>query len=203
MCHDDIGDLADQAQVPHPAMELGPCIQCHNPHASAQRKLRKLPDGRECADCHDEQVAGQDEVSHGVISLVGCEACHEPHGGSQEKLLRNAGPELCLSCHGPGVVAVPEDAVTAQLLNRFEISADSARGITILRLYDDLQQDHPIAGHRTLGTPTPEEIGNTESTFSGEFSCLTCHNPHKGKSAKLFNWGAASSMEVCSQCHKK
>jgi predicted CXXCH cytochrome family protein len=203
MCHDDIGELASAAPVPHAAMEMDSCTICHNPHASPQRKLVKLPAGGACAECHDDQVAGPEEVAHGVIDLIGCEACHEPHGGEGEKMLRVSGSELCLGCHtldrvesGPG-----EQEVT--VLGRFTIPQSTANNIASLRLSADGQSNHPVTGHRTLGTPTPEELKRTETTFTGELSCLTCHNPHKGLSSGLFQWQAAGAMEACQHCHPK
>ncbi|MCB1037903.1 MAG: cytochrome c3 family protein, partial [Acidobacteria bacterium] len=96
LCHDDIGELASSATVPHAALELGTCTDCHNPHASAQQSLLKQAGGGVCLECHDEQAPSGGEIAHGIISLVGCQACHEPHGGERPRLLRRSGNELCL-----------------------------------------------------------------------------------------------------------
>jgi predicted CXXCH cytochrome family protein len=200
MCHDD---PAETAEVPHDAMAMGSCTICHNPHASPQRKLVKHPGGAACGECHDDQIAGPDEVAHGIIDLIGCEVCHEPHGASNEKLLRQTGAELCLDCHGPGGVRIDEEQEVAELLGRYSVPAESARAISTLRLSADGQSDHPVTNHRVLGTPSAKELKRTDTSFEGELSCLTCHNPHKGKSAGLFQWGAASPMEACQACHQK
>ncbi len=42
-----------------------------------------------------------------------------------------------------------------------------------------------------------------EVEFSGELTCLTCHDPHKGRTAKLFQWNAVNNLQVCQHCHKK
>jgi predicted CXXCH cytochrome family protein len=205
ICHDDVGESAEQAEVPHPALEVAVCADCHNPHASAQASLVKSPGGGVCTGCHDDQAAGAGEIVHGVIDLLGCQACHEPHGSGNPKLLRLGGNELCLSCHDPSRLPEQEEPGVVSLLGRFDVSAATAKNIASLRLSPDGLQGHPVPGHRVLGTPTEEELKsrNVESTFEGEFSCLTCHDPHKGRSEDIFRWDAASSMELCLQCHPK
>ncbi len=205
LCHEDVVEDAAAASVPHGALELGSCTECHNPHASAQEKLVKAPGAGPCADCHDEQIPGDGEVAHGVIELVGCRACHEPHGGENEKLLRQSGSDLCLACHDAGVVRVEAGATRVALAGRFDVTAAAARSIRAVLLSRDGQHDHPVAGHRTLGMPTEAEIrgANVETTFQGELSCLTCHDPHKGRSRQLFRWQAASTAEACRACHLK
>lgn len=203
-CHGDIEEAVENAPVPHPALELGPCTECHNPHASPQDALVKSPGAGPCLDCHDDKAPEEGEVSHGIIDSVGCRACHEPHGGQNPSLLRTADPvELCLSCHGSRAVDVGPDDTTVTLLGRFEIPAAEARKIPILPLSADGQRNHPVTGHRVLGTPTEEELSRTETTYTGELTCLTCHDPHKGASHGLFAWGATSGLEACQHCHPK
>lgn len=201
MCHDDIGELASSAAVPHAAMEMEDCTLCHNPHASAQRKLVKLPGGGECAECHPDQAAGADEFAHGVIDLIGCEACHEPHGGGQEKLLRRSGAELCLGCHRQGAAEAAEGATTVTLLDRFEVPAPLALSYVILT--PDGERGHPLQEHRTLGTASAEEMARMPVLFSGVLTCTSCHDPHKGRSPLLLLGGATNTSEACQACHEK
>lgn len=201
-CHDDVQAAAAEAAFPHEALELGDCTDCHNPHASPQEHLVKGPGAGPCADCHDEQIAGEGEVAHGVIELLGCRACHEPHGGGREKLLRRAGSELCLSCHDPATMDLPRDAESYSLLGRFEVPGRTARAAAVLRLSPDKQRGHPVTGHRVLGEPTAEELAETETTFEGTLTCLSCHDPHKGRSDMLL-WDATAAAEACIACHPK
>jgi len=203
ICHDDVGETAATAAVPHAALELGRCADCHNPHASKQEHLVALPGGAECLQCHDDKAPGENEVAHGVIPLVGCRACHEPHGGEREKLLRAPVQELCLGCHRAGSVTDSGNEDTALLLGRFEVPMEVALGAARLKLSADGQEDHPVARHRVFGPPTEQELRKTDATFSGEFGCLTCHDPHKGPSPLLLRWGASSSRQACSHCHVK
>lgn len=204
-CHDGILEAAQNAPVPHEALELGECTDCHNPHASAQPKLVKAPGAGPCADCHDEQTPAEGEVAHAAIDLVGCRACHEAHGGANEKLLRQTGPGLCLSCHSPGAAVIAEDGRGATLANRFDVTVTSANAVRPVILSPDGQRDHPVTGHRTIGQATEDEIrdARVETDFTGELTCLACHDPHKGRSAKLFRWNATSVSEACAACHTK
>ncbi len=201
-CHDDLGETIASATVPHAALEFGACIDCHNPHASPQEHLVKAPGAGPCADCHDDQVPASGETAHGVIDLVGCRACHEPHGGAREKLLRDEPTRLCLSCHASSPAPGPE-AGTALLLGRFEVSSDDARAIVKLNLSADGEHNHPVTGHRVLGPPSEERLIRVKTDFEGEFTCLTCHDPHKGRSSALLRWNAATSDEACAACHAK
>jgi predicted CXXCH cytochrome family protein len=203
VCHEDVAETAAAAAVPHLAMEVSECADCHNPHASARPRLLRGAPGEECTQCHDDQAAGADEVAHGVIDLIGCHACHEPHSGSRPKLLRATGDELCLSCHDARLTAQRNDGQTAMLLDRFEIPIERLNAMARLRLSADGEQDHPVTGHRVRGRPTEEELFQTNTTFDGELECMTCHDPHKGRSKGLLQWDASSSMEACLQCHPK
>ncbi len=177
------------------------CLNCHGPHASPQKWLVKSPGAGPCVDCHDDQVAGPDEVAHGIVDLVGCHACHQPHGGSEEKLLRVTGAELCLSCHDRSTVAIDGDQPTVTLLERFEIPTESALAATRMVLSPDKTRDHPVARHPVAGEFTPSDHGRRAASFEGSLECLTCHDPHKGRSAKILRWNAASATEACGACH--
>jgi len=202
MCHDDIGEAAKTAAAPHAALELARCADCHNPHASAQRSLVKDPNGAVCTACHEEQAAGEGEVAHGVITAIGCEACHEPHGGSREKLLRADAEALCLACHDSARLP-DQQADSVRWLDHFDVPVELARAAATLRLTPDGERGHPVLEHRVLGEPTKVEMKNTVSTFQGQLTCLTCHDPHKGRTRTILNWDAASTTEACNHCHEK
>lgn len=200
-CHSEVPERAAKAAVPHLAMEMDACTTCHAPHASARARLVKTP-AQACGDCHADQLAGPGETAHGVIAAMGCETCHEPHGGANEKLLRRTGAELCLSCHAESVVRSAAGRDLPVLGGRVVPAAVMAK-TPVLALSADGMHDHPTTGHRVLGRASTEELARTTTTFKDELTCLTCHDPHKGKSAGLLRWGAASATEACSHCHIK
>lgn len=201
-CHDDVLAAAAASPVPHAAMEMDACTSCHAAHASSRPKLAKSPPASACTECHAEQVAGAGEIAHGAIALLGCEGCHEPHGGSRPRLLRAEGSGLCLACHDEGALAAAAGG-PLPVFGVLELPAGTVATLARLRLSADGSEGHPVRGHRVLGKPTPAELHRTTTTFSAELTCLTCHEPHKGRSPGLFQWGAASATEVCLQCHPK
>lgn len=202
-CHDDIGKRAASAKVPHPAMEAASCKDCHNPHASPQEKLVKLPGGGECLACHDAQGAGAGESQHGAIAMVGCRACHEPHGGDNPKLLRAAGNGLCLGCHDPQKVKPKDGEATAKLADRFEVPASKAKTIRMVLLSPNGQRGHPTPDHRVSGPAKLGHASHIATTWKEELGCLACHDPHKGRSRQLLRWNLADPTEACLKCHPK
>jgi predicted CXXCH cytochrome family protein len=203
MCHDTIGEQAEQASVPHAALEVGRCVDCHDAHASSQPNLLASPGGAVCTECHSDQAAGEGEVQHGVIDLIGCQACHLPHGGENEMLLRLAGDELCTACHVARGFGARDAQGEVLLLDRFAVPSRLADSIANLRLSVGDEHGHPVSNHRVKGEPTAKELKDTDSTFTEAMSCLTCHDPHKGRSRLILKWGAVSSMEACMNCHPK
>lgn len=201
-CHADIGQLAETSPVQHEALAIGDCRDCHNPHASPQEHLVKAPGPGPCVDCHLEQAPTEGETAHGVIDLVGCRACHEPHGGTHGKLLRVEGSELCLSCHDPSAVGRVDGSGSLVLLDRFAVPEEVGRRVAVLRLSEDGERDHPVAGHRVRGLPSAAELRRVETRFEGELECLSCHDPHKGRH-KLLLWDAETTFDACTECHAK
>ncbi len=199
-CHDDIGEAAAAAKVPHPAMELARCADCHNPHASPQEHLVKEPAGGECLACHDDMGPREGETAHGVITLIGCRACHEPHGGQRPRLLRAEGDALCLACHDASHAPARGSSQPVTVLGRFEVPAHAARRMAVVELTDG--KGHPVSGHRAVGPPTRQEVERAETTFTGTLGCLTCHDPHRGR-YRLLRWDAESPFAACSHCHPK
>jgi predicted CXXCH cytochrome family protein len=203
-CHANVEEEAAKPKVRHAALD-GECTACHGPHASGRPKLLRGRGGEACGSCHDGQVAAKGEFAHGVIASLGCEACHEPHGGGGERLLRVSGDGLCLACHDRANLKPDGEAGVVKLLGRFAIDGDEAAAIRTVSVGPAGPVNHPVAGHRSSGPPPPASrvSPRTRSTFQGKMRCLTCHDPHKGKSSRLFVQGAASVTQSCLQCHPK
>lgn len=105
----------------HAPVVSGPCMACHNPHASPNVGLLKKKPASLCLDCHSEvansrhMVAGitrrghplgnenkevQDPLRPGKPFY--CAACHEPHKSGLPRLLRidsKLGMGVCQKCH--------------------------------------------------------------------------------------------------------
>jgi predicted CXXCH cytochrome family protein len=204
-CHSDVEETAAKAKFQHAALEAADCTECHTPHASREERLVKLPAGGECTGCHADQAAGKDEYAHGAIGFLGCRACHEPHGGERPRFLRAEGDKLCLGCHEANTRKTGE-ANTVLLLDHFKLTGEKAAEagrMTTLAFVGDHIGNHPLAGHRATGKPTDAELKQTSTTFTGELGCLTCHDPHKGRSSNHFRGNAATTADLCLTCHKK
>jgi len=203
MCHDEIGEQASEAEVPHAALDAGRCVDCHEAHASSRPNLLGSPGGKICMDCHSEQTPGEGDVLHGVIEMIGCEACHSPHGGDNPSLLRKQGDDLCVACHLAAAPGSEDGSAEVLLLDRFPVPSQTARSIANLRLTPGNERGHPVPNHRVSGAPTQKELKHTETTFKEEMSCMTCHDPHMGRSELILQWGAVTSMDACMHCHPK
>ncbi len=204
ICHTDVEGKAAKAKVRHAALD-GDCTLCHTPHASSHARLVRGKGGEACGSCHDEKLAGKGEFAHGVIASLGCEACHEPHGGANRKLLRVSGNDLCLGCHDSARLKPGAGSGMVKLLGRFEVLPADAEAIKVIAVGPSGPVNHPVAGHRCAGPPLPSSRTSQQArtTFQGAMTCLTCHDPHKGKSSRLLVKGAVSATESCLQCHPK
>ncbi len=194
-CHSDMEENLAKGDV-HGAVEAGECVACHSPHASRQSSLLKATPASVCGECHPDQLPGPGETAHGVIKVLGCQACHQPHQG-KDKLLRKAGPELCTACHVAKATSEPQ----VTLFGKFTVAREQWSQWARLRLTPDGTHNHPVTGHRVLGTPTA--AGRNKSSFTGELSCLTCHDPHKGQGRALARQGQDGKPVTCETCHAK
>lgn len=74
------------------------CIDCHNPHGSANQALLKQDHvNKVCYQCHAEK-RGPFIWEHAPVR-DSCLNCHQPHGSNHEYLLVSARPFLCQQCH--------------------------------------------------------------------------------------------------------
>jgi predicted CXXCH cytochrome family protein len=183
MCHDGVKEAAAKAKVPHPALDVG-CTSCHTPHVSSQTHLIKGPQAQVCGECHSMDHP----FLHGVINAVGCQACHEPHGGANPKLLKKSGNDLCLDCHS---AEGKDSPLRAQVRGK----------VPLIGLNGTRTAGHPVVTHPVTGKPA-----NKRPIFMPKgmeaMSCLSCHNPHGGKTAGLFAYEKGSYEELCSVCHQ-
>jgi predicted CXXCH cytochrome family protein len=203
ICHDDVTEIIATSAVPHPAMEMVECVDCHSPHASRQPKLLRASGGDLCLACHDEQAGNEGETVHGAISWIGCHSCHLPHGGSEDHLLRTSGNDLCNGCHLQSRVKVDRnDAV--RLSGGFVLRGERARDLNVIDLDPFLRKNHPIPEHPVSGLIDGK--GRTEvakSLVGQEMTCRLCHEPHAARSPQLFTWEAKTQTELCIACHPK
>jgi predicted CXXCH cytochrome family protein len=102
-CHSAlVNDALSKNRLHWPAVDRVGCLNCHNPHASAQKALLKVPTKLLCGRCHADTIARQEKsvAKHQPIDEGNCVACHSPHASDNVFLLK--GPNvvgLCGTCH--------------------------------------------------------------------------------------------------------
>lgn len=203
MCHDDVTETIASAAVPHPAMEMMECVDCHSPHASRQPNLLRAAGGGSCVECHEDQAGGDGEMVHRAISWIGCQSCHLPHGGPQKNLLRATGNDLCNGCHLKSRVKTDSDG-NIRVDGGFVLRGERAQELELIGLDQFLRKDHPIPGHPVSGLIGDKGRADlAESLVGQEMTCRMCHEPHAAPNSKLFAWNATNQAELCIACHPK
>lgn len=202
-CHADLEQEIRSSSVPHDALEMAECVDCHSPHASRQRRLLRAPEGGVCQSCHEDHAGGAGDFAHGTIDWFGCQSCHQPHGGDKPALLREVGNALCLGCHGENA-ASPTDDGTLELRSGFTVPAHRSANLHLVDLDPWQTRGHPIRNHPVSGVVKPKGRTRVAKSLVGEeISCRSCHDPHAGSSRGLFAYGAGSSAELCVACHPR
>jgi len=102
-CHSALlNETLSRNRVHYPAVDRVGCLNCHNPHASAQKALLLKPTKDLCRSCHADTVARQERslTRHPPADEGQCGSCHSPHASDHVFLLQ-AGDllELCGTCH--------------------------------------------------------------------------------------------------------
>ena len=153
------------------------CIDCHNPHSTAERLLEKS--GVElCSQCHQSTVsqfdmprahplAGYPHIGKGEDR--GCAACHEPHTTSPLRRNRGMGDSTCVSCH-------------SEKAGPFVYSHDVA-------LVDGCASCHQIHGSPNRHLLTHSRQVNL------------CYQCHPGTTTPGFHSAPGFLTEKCASCH--
>ena len=202
-CHDDVSETIATAVVPHPAMEMMECVDCHSPHASRQPKLLRAAGGEVCTTCHEDQAGAEGDTVHRAITWIGCQSCHLPHGGPVEHLLRASGNDLCIGCHLQSRVTTTSNG-NIRLEGGHVLQGERAKDLAVIDLDSFLRKDHPIPEHPVSGMIDGKGRSDVAKSLVGrEMSCRLCHEPHAGPNSKLFAWQATNQAELCIACHPK
>jgi len=124
-CHNEIRKVLKEASHRHPVMTQGKnCLNCHSPHASAEKHLLIEDETKNCIECHNKSVSQYNKpirnirqlvlsntYTHGDISKSGCSGCHNPHGSPNLFMMIGSYPEgvytsankesflVCFTCH--------------------------------------------------------------------------------------------------------
>jgi predicted CXXCH cytochrome family protein len=207
-CHDDKApDDTGKGLSRHGALEVGSCTACHSAHAASQNHLVKAHTSRLCLTCHEDRAEERGKLAfvHPVIDSIGCEACHDSHFAKNDGLLLETANRLCNGCHLQGADR-KSSGQTVTLFGKLKLRASELNAYKKILLSADLSRGHPQQGHPVSGTVTPKSIKNKRLrglSFSGEMTCLSCHDPHAGAAPQLFVNRIAGRFQLCLTCHKK
>ena len=105
-CHNDMYNKTfDKNRMHWPVVSKDGCLGCHNPHASQDKGLIRLPMAQLCGSCHvDTMKRLQKNVSkHEPVVEGRCTDCHDPHSSNNMFLTKkSADYDLCVGCHDWG-----------------------------------------------------------------------------------------------------
>lgn len=186
-CHNMSPSDADLRKA---TAESNPCASCH-----ARMFLQKFVHGPEgvfqCADCHDSKSRPQRwQVTKAELSL--CGECHVDKIDDFKKSAFVHGPVAtgnCVVCHDPHASAQPKQLNAA--INDLCAGCHSAVK----------EGDHVVRGVAGKGHPLSKVKDPRQPDRA--MSCTSCHNPHGGSAAALFNWNVTDRFVLCQECHKK
>jgi len=126
-----------------------------------------------CAKCHETR---KDPFLHGPYGHRQCLICHNPHTGPYRAQTRAATATLCLGCH---MTNQPDVSVNAQ-----------ARTVSLLdgepydlASWESAPKIDELHSQSTMGILRP--LIQTPGKPTAELNCLSCHDPHAGKSKHL------------------
>lgn len=74
------------------------CVDCHDPHASAQEKLLTEAPEALCFRCHERSDFDARFV-HDPVKEGACTGCHDAHAADHPVLLTKDKTKVCLTCH--------------------------------------------------------------------------------------------------------
>jgi predicted CXXCH cytochrome family protein len=174
----------NQGKFVHTAVGMG-CENCHQmTSADNETTVTLISTGGDlCTKCHEIR---KNPVLHGPYQAGQCLICHNPHNGAYKAQTRATVDTLCLSCH---------------MLNEPYARVDTeARIVRLLdgQIYDLASWESApkiSEGHSANFKPprmNDSAIGKGPGKLDGEFSCLSCHDPHASKAEHLMR-GAAES----------
>ncbi|MES0446384.1 MAG: cytochrome c3 family protein [Desulfobacterales bacterium] len=108
-CHKDMLDKTfSKNRVHWPLMDNTGCLNCHNPHATKQKKLVKGPIVSVCGRCHSDTVELQKLSINNPknkqlcepVKTGNCTSCHAPHSADNILLIaQSSSTDLCGKCH--------------------------------------------------------------------------------------------------------
>lgn len=102
-CHSSlVNEAFNKNRIHWPLVDRVGCLNCHQPHASTQKKLLKGDMASLCGKCHADTIERQEKAmtKHAPIQEGNCTSCHAAHASDSVLLLNQPSTiNLCGTCH--------------------------------------------------------------------------------------------------------
>lgn len=119
-CHTTMmNETFGKNRVHWPLVDKIGCLNCHEAHASRQKKLLNVAESTLCGKCHKDTLGWQAKLAekeeqekaakkrpekgaltHSPVQAGSCSACHLPHASDSSRLMREASiVDGCSGCH--------------------------------------------------------------------------------------------------------
>ena len=134
-CHKDIEKQFQKVFSHIQGNRDNTCLECHNPHASDKKGLKRTREDKLCYSCHTDtkrRVKGKDPMyKYKHHDIEKCTDCHQPHGSDYRLLLTSDENSSCEKCHetqGKFTHPVGDDSIDPR----------SKRGITCITCHNPM-----------------------------------------------------------------
>lgn len=186
------GSPATGAVWPRGQFAAGECLNCHNPHGTANGKMLRAGSAELCYQCHADkgkEFAFAKPSGHGVRnpgSPVKCTTCHNPH------LIKTGAfavsdPRPISGLRATSTMRYPgeEPFAADQSGNDFCLRChDSGKFLGALDVKTELSGRPPVTGFRQ-GVTSLHVVHVRDKGFG----CANCHDAHASENRKLlYKW---------------
>ncbi|GAB6082654.1 cytochrome c3 family protein [Desulfuromonas carbonis] len=189
------------------------CAGCHNMNPTPEQLAQTTPDTNPCAACHRRML--QDKYVHGPAGAFRCAYCHQPDSQPNRYQSPDGDAGLCNQCHQEKVDEFKKNKfvhgpVAVGLCSVCHDAHASNNPAQVVLPINDLclschakvsGAPHVVRGirgeaHPLRGVQDPSQPGR-------ELSCVSCHNPHGGKTEYFFVRNINGRFSLCELCHQK
>lgn len=195
LCHDQMKERLTTVKSKHSLLATSDnsCMECHDPHATKEKRYLKERQTALCGNCHGD-VTSAKKHPHEALK-AGCTICHDAHGSNEHNNLRAKINTVCLGCHGEnGFRVVASQGREVELYQGIKLIGGIFEDIKILVLRDGAKKGHPYTNHPVEGD---------SHGAAGAITCVTCHLPHGGNGARqMYVTEDTNSGTLCVKCHK-
>ncbi len=174
-CHDAKDEALIKAHQGQPFATAN-CVQCHNPHQSAQPHLMQA-------------------FTHPPFESGSCDTCHAPAKDGKVVLTQSDSKALCVTCHSDQAeniekAKVPHPGAQGDCITCHNPHAGKSPGFL---------QPGPVAVCLACHTDQADEFKKAHRHQPAyQQGCAICHTPHGGNNAKLLR---VQGNGLCLECH--